>query len=77
MVPIVITIKMNGKPVGERTTLNVQSTATWEVVARARLEAVVSVEDVSSYMSMPLAVSLFPDAEHSPADRVGAPISDT
>ena len=28
-------------------------------------------------MSMPLSVSLFPDAEHSPADRVGTGISDT
>ena len=57
VVPIVITIKMNGKLVGERTTLSVPPTATWEAVARTRLEAVASVEEVSSYMSMPLSVS--------------------
>ena len=77
VVPIVITIKMNGKMVGERTTLTVPPTATWEAVARTRLEAVASVEEVSTYLSMPLAVSLFPAAEHSVGDRVGAAISDT
>jgi hypothetical protein len=77
VVPIVVTIKMNGKLVGERSTLSVPPTATWEAVARTRLDAVASVEEVSSYLSMPLAVSLFPDAEHSMADRVGAAISDT
>ena len=77
LVPIVITIQVNGKLIGERTTPAVPPTATWEAVARARIEVVASVEEVSSYMSMPLSVSLFPDAEHSPADRVGAGISDT
>ena len=77
VVPIVITIKMNSKLVCERTTLTVPPTATWEAVARTRLEAVASVDEVSYYLSMPLAVSLFQDAEHSPADRVGAAISDT
>ena len=36
-VPLVVTIKMNGKVLAERTTLPVPPTATWEAVARARL----------------------------------------
>ena len=39
-VPLVVTIKMNGKVLAERTTLPVPPSATWEAVARMRLEAV-------------------------------------
>ena len=68
---------MNGKVLAERTTLPVPPTATWEAVARARLEAVHDAAEVQGYMSTPLAVSLFPTADHSPSDRVSAAISDT
>ena len=69
-VPLV-TIKMNGKVLVERTTLPVPvpPAATWEVVARARLEAVHDAAEVQGYMSTPLAVSLFPTADHSPSSR--------
>ena len=39
-VPLVVTIKMNGTVLAERTTLPVPPAATWEAVARTRLEAV-------------------------------------
>ena len=39
-VPLVVTIKMNGKVLAERTTLPVPPAATWEAVARMRLETV-------------------------------------
>eukprot|EP00966_Prymnesium_polylepis_P298041 6886679-Prymnesium_polylepis.1 len=51
--------------------------ATWEAVARTRLEAVLDATEVPSFMSMPLAVSLFPTADHLPSDRASAAISDT
>jgi hypothetical protein len=76
-VPLVITIKMNGKVLCERTTLPVPPTATWESVARTRLEAVLDAAEVQAYMSMPLAISLFPTATHSPSDCVRAAVSDT
>lgn len=76
-VPIVVTVKMNGKVLSERTTLPVPPAATWEAVARMRLESVLNAADVQSYMSTPLAVSLFPTADHSPSDRVNAAVSDT
>jgi hypothetical protein len=73
-VPLVITIKMNGKVLCERTTLPVPPTATWESVARTRLEAVLDAAEVQAYMSMPLAISLFPTATHSPSDCVRAAV---
>ena len=76
-VPLVVTIKMNGKVLAERTTLPVPPAATWEAVAKTRLEAVLDAAEVQSLMSTPLAVSLFPTAAHSPSDRVSAAISDT
>ena len=71
-VPLVVTIKMNGKVLAERTSLPVPPTATWEAVARVRLEAVLDAAEVQAFMSTPLAVSLFPTADHSPSDRVSA-----
>ena len=68
---------MNGKVLAERTTLPVPPSATWEAVARMRLEAVLDANEVQAYMSTPLAISLFPTANHSPSDRVSAAISDT
>ena len=76
-VPLVVTIKMNGKVLAERTTLPVPPAATWEAVARMRLETVLDAAEVQGCMSMPLAISLFPTANHSPSDRVSAAISDT
>ena len=76
-VPLVVTIKMNGKVLAARTTLPMPPAATWEAVARTRLEAVLDATEVPSFMRMPLAVSLFPTADHLPSDRVSAAISDT
>ena len=76
-VPLVVTIKMNGKVLAERTTLPVPPAATWEAVARMRLETVLDAAEVQGCMSMPLAIGLFPTANHSPSDRVSAAISDT
>ena len=49
----------------------VQPMATWEAVARARLEAVLNSGELQNYMRMPLAVSLFSSAEHVRANRTG------
>jgi hypothetical protein len=68
---------MNGSVLGERTTLPVSPFATWEAVARMRLETVLDATEVEGYMSMPLAVSLYPTADHLPSERVSASISDT
>ena len=76
-VPLVVTIKMNGKVLAERTTLPVPPSATWEAVARMRLDAVLDAAEVESYTSMPLAVSLFQTADMLPSGCVKAAISDT
>lgn len=76
-VPLVVTIKMNGKVLAERTTLPVLPNVTWEGVARTRLEAVFGVAEMQGYASMPLAVNLFPNANHLPSDHVSADINDT
>lgn len=76
-VPLVVTIKMNNKVVAERTTMPVPPDATWEAVARVRLESVLDAAEVQGCMSTPLSVSLFPTADHSSSDRVSAALSDT
>ena len=74
--PVVVTVKMNGKVVAERTTLTVPPATTWEAVARMRLKAVLSADELASYASMPLSVGLFRSADMLPSDRLNAPISD-
>ena len=74
-VPVVLTIKFNGKVLAERTSLLISPGATWEAVARRRLEAVPGV-DAESYLGTPLTVSLFRSADALPSDLVGAAISD-
>ena len=76
-IPLVVTVKMNGKEVAARTTLPVPPSATWEAVAKMRLAAVLDAAEVEGYMSAPLTVSLFPSADHLPSQRAGAAISDT
>ena len=71
-VPIVVTIKMNGKMLAERTTLSVPPSTTWEAVARMRLEAVLHADEVEGYVSMPLSVSLFPANGRCSSRRVSA-----
>ena len=74
--PVVVTVKMNGKVVAERTTLMVPPATTWEAVARMRLKAVLSADELASYASMPLSVGLFRSADMLPSDRLNEPISD-
>ena len=74
-VPVVLTMKFNGKVLAERTSLLISPFATWEAVARQRLEAVQGV-DAESFLCTPLSVSLFRSADALPSDRVGAAISD-
>ena len=66
---------MNGTVLAERTTLPVPPSATWETVVRTRLEAVLDPVEVEGYMSMPLQVSLFPNANMLPSQCVKAAIS--
>jgi hypothetical protein len=74
---LVVTIQFNGKVLAERTTLRVPPTATWEAVARMRLETVLCVAQSKTYASTALRVSLFTSAEQRASDCVGAAISDT
>ena len=74
---LIVTVKFNGKVLAERTTLRVPPTATWEAVARMRLEAVHGVAQSATYASAALKVSLFTSAEQRTSDCVGAAISDT
>ena len=73
--PVVVTIKFNGKVLAERTSLLLSPGTTWEGVARQRLEAAPGV-DADSFLCTPLTVSLFRTADALPSDRVAAAISD-
>ena len=55
---VIITVKLNGKTIAERSSLPLRSTATWEEAARLRLG-----EQASDFASMPLNVSLFPNGQ--------------
>ena len=71
VLPVVVTAKFNGKPIAERSSLQVPATATWEEVARLRLS-----EQAPTYASMSLKVDLFLNGHQRDSDRVGAAISD-
>ena len=68
---VIVTVKFNGKPIAERSSLQVPATATWEEVARVRLG-----EQASTYAGKALKVDLFPNGHQRDSDRVGAAISD-
>lgn len=72
MVPLVVTVKFNGKVVAERTSVNVSPLQTWEEVARSRLETV----GATGFSDVPLKVSLFRTADQHDSDRVAAAVSD-
>ena len=75
--PLVVTVRFNGRILAERTTLNVVPTATFEQVARARIQTALGAAEAHEYTTMQLAVSLFPTADHRPSEKSGAAISDT
>jgi hypothetical protein len=56
--PVIITVKFNGKTIVERSSLPLLSTATWEEAARLRLG-----EKASDFASLPLNVYLFPNGQ--------------
>ena len=56
--PVIITVKFNGKTVAERSSLPLLSTTTWEEAARLRLG-----EQASDFASTPLTVHLFPNGQ--------------
>ena len=69
--PIVATVKFNGRTLAERSPLQLLPTTTWEAAARLRLG-----EQASEFMSLPLQVHLYPNGQQRESDRVGASISD-
>ena len=69
--PIVVTVKFNGRTLAERSPLQLLPTMTWEAAARLRLD-----EQASEFMSLPLQVHLYPNGQQRESDRVGASISD-
>ena len=71
-----VTVRFNGKLLAERTTLNIKPTATFEQVARARLQAALGAADAAQYATMPLSVSVFPTADHRLSEKTAAAIID-
>mmetsp|Transcript_15929 Transcript_15929/g.34591 ORF Transcript_15929/g.34591 Transcript_15929/m.34591 type:complete len:142 (-) Transcript_15929:262-687(-) len=69
---LVVTIKFNGAVMAERTSISVSPLATWEEVARTRLEAVGETRPAD----VPLTVSLFRTADQHGSDRVAAAVND-
>jgi hypothetical protein len=72
LIPVVVTVKCNGKVIVERSSLPLPHTATWEEVARLRLG-----EQVHQYMHLALKVSAFPNGQQRESEQIGAAISDT
>ena len=56
VLPLVITVKFNGKIISEKRSMQVPPTATWEEAGRMFLG-----EQASTYASLPLQVDLFPN----------------
>ena len=56
-VPVVVTVKFNGKVLVERKSMHVPPSATFEMVTRARLEAALGVKQAAEYASVPLKVT--------------------
>ena len=62
-VPLVVTVKLIGPMLAERTALMVLPTITWEQVARQQLQTVNGAEYARELLSAPLTLSLFRTAE--------------
>ena len=75
-VPLVVTVKFNGRVIAERTTVFVEPRSTFEQVAGARLQAVLGSEEALQFAQCPLKVSVFRTADQLPSDRSAAAISD-
>eukprot|EP00966_Prymnesium_polylepis_P098256 2275574-Prymnesium_polylepis.1 len=70
-IPMVMTVKFNGRTIVERKATRMLPNATWEAAARDLLA-----EQASDYMSTPLQVHLYPDGGYRESDRVSASIAD-
>ena len=71
-VPLVVTVKFNGRSIAERTTVFVVPTSTFEQVALARIQSVMGSEEAQKYAQFPLTVSVFRTADQLPSDRSAA-----
>jgi hypothetical protein len=56
--PVISTVKFNGKTIAERSSVSLLTTATWGEAARLRLG-----EQASNYASLPLKVDLYPNGQ--------------
>ena len=70
-VPLVVTVKLIGPMLAERTALMVLPTITWEQVARQQLQTVNGAEYARELLSAPLTLSLFRTAEAELFSRGG------
>ena len=70
-VPLVVTVKLIGPMLAERTALMVLPTITWEQVARQQLQTVNGAKYARELLSAPLTLSLFRTAEAELFSRGG------
>ena len=70
-VPLVVTVKLIGPMLAERTALMVLPTITWEQVARQQLQTFNGAEYARELLSAPLTLSLFRTAEAELFSRGG------
>ena len=67
--PVIITVKFNGKTIAERSSLSLLSSTTWGEAAHLRLG-----EQASNFASMPLKVDLFPNGQQVTCRELNRPL---